>query len=750
MKGPAKKLAVGAVDAILTRRGHTGIDLGLARGSVGDWARVRLRQQSWRGSVAGLGVVIPRPGRADLVPLEVPLAGSGEVTVELLVSAISPGTERAQWLRRPHAQPALPHRPGYSGAGRVLAVGEDVTEFAEGDLVAVPRSPHASVATFPAAWAVPVPADVEIEQAALVYLAMISGYGVRRAQLESGDPVCVLGTGPIGALAIRLARLAGAGPLTVVARSRRRQSTAAAVGADFRLFDTELRGIGAAVVIDATGDPGAIGTALSAAQDGGTVVLLGSPRGVSNAMPIAEVQLRQLRLVGAHISALAKEAKASGKDLFGELAKTYLTGLAEGALQATDLVGESVDPREVGLIYRRLASGALDSAHLDWRRLPQDQRVRRRRLLRMPLLPAMYGSVPAPAAASVASKKQKLRFALVGCGDIGLSNARAVARSGNAELALIYDTVPSLAEAAARQFGGAIVQDLQEALDAERVDAVLLSVPHDLHAPLIAQAAAAGLHIVVEKPLAVDLTSARAAVEAARSAQVTLSVCFPYRYETAPAAAAALVKAGALGSFRGATVVFHADKPSSYWEGGFSSRAMSGWRASKVRSGGGVMIMNLTHHIDLLRHLTGCRAVEVSAVARVEPGREVEDEIAVTIRFEGGAVGTLFGSASTRGAPSSRVEMWGDVGTLQLEPEPRIYTERAVPGLITGKWNVLPMVPVDERTAFVEGFATAVLEHREPDVTGSDGLAVQAVVDAVYRSVTSGGLEPVAFPQGHA
>jgi predicted dehydrogenase len=192
-------------------------------------------------------------------------------------------------------------------------------------------------------------------------------------------------------------------------------------------------------------------------------------------------------------------------------------------------------------------------------------------------------------------------------------------------------------------------------------------------------------------------------------------------------------------------VTFHADKPPSYWQGGFSNRAPSGWRASAARSGGGVLIMNLTHYVDLLRYVTGCEVLEVSAVARVAFGQEVEDEIAVSVRFEGGAVGTFLGSASTRGAPSSRVEVWGEHGTLELEPDPRIYSERAMSGLLTGRWNALPTDDVDVRTTFVERFASAVLEQCEPDVTALDGLAVQAFVEAVYQSVISGRPEPVAF-----
>lgn len=742
MTGRAKRSAVRAVDAALVRRGYTGTDLQLARGSVRDWARARARSGGLRGSVAGLGIVVPRPGRAELVPVEVPLAGPGEVTVELLVSAVSPGTERAQWLRLPNAQPALPFRPGYSGAGLVLAVGDDVTGLCVGDLVAVPRTPHASVATLPAAWAVCVPEGVQPEAAALVYLAIISGYGVRRAALVPGDPVCVLGTGPIGVLAMRLAQQAGAGPLTAVGRSRRNERSAALVGAAFRLVGGGLADVGAAVVIEATGDPAAIGDAVAAARDGGTVVLLGSPRGISGAVPLAELQARRLRLVGAHVSALATEAKRSSTDPFRELALAFLDGVAAGTLPVADVLGEMVDPREVGLLYRRLADRTLAAAHLDWRRLPPDHRSRRRGPLRLPALPVISGSVAAVARPPIAVMARPLRFAVVGCGDIGAANARAVARATNSELVLVHDAVPALAEAAAVN-GGNVVATLEQALDPERVDAVLLSVPHDLHTPLVMRAAQAGLHIAVEKPLAADLASARAAVAAASRAGVTLSVFFPYRYEAAPSAARRLADAGALGTFRGAVVVFHADKPASYWQGGFSGRATSGWRSNRERAGGGVMIMNLTHHVDLLRFIIGSEAVEVSAFALADPGREVEDEIAVTVRFQGGAVATLLGSASTRGAPSSRFEIWGELGTVQLEPEPRLYTDRALPGLITGRWNALPAGPIDERTVFVERFAAAVLEKQAPDVTAADGLAVQYLVDAVYRSVMSGHAERV-------
>jgi predicted dehydrogenase/NADPH:quinone reductase-like Zn-dependent oxidoreductase len=744
MMGRAKALWVRGTDAFLNWRGYTGQDLDLARRSVRDWARARLRRPFMRGSVAGFAVVIPRVGRAELVSMEVPLPGLAEITVEMHISAISPGTERAQWLRRPNAQPNLPFYPGYSGAGRVLAVGRGVTGIAEGDLVAIPRIAHASVATVPAKWALHVPEGVPVAQAALVYLAMISGYGLRRAHIAGGESVCVIGAGPIGALAARLARAAGAGSITIVARTRRHERSAALLGADFRLVEQGLNDIAADVVIEATGDADAIGAAIAAARDKGTVVLLGSSRGVSQAVPLAELQRRSLRLVGAHISALAVEARRSGADPFAELGTIFLDGLRTGAIRADDLAGEAVDPREIGLMYRRLAEGSLGSAYLDWSRIPREERAQRRGFLAAPRLPPMTCSVQPQTRPAASATPRPLRFAVVGCGDIGLSNARAVSRAKNAELVIVHDSIPQLAEAVARRHGGTVVPTLEQALDKKLVDAVFLSVPHDLHASMIADAAAKGLHILVEKPLAVDLSSAAAAVEAARAAGVILSVCFPYRYEAAPAAGIELVRGGALGSLRGASVAFHADKPQSYWHGGFSGRASSDWRMSAERSGGGVMIMNMTHFVDLLRHMSGSEIAEVHAVANVPAGQEVEDQIGVTVRFQGGAVGTLVGSASSRGTPGSRLEIWGEHGTVELGPKPRIYTERAVPGLVTGRWNELPEEENDVRTIFVERFAAAVLEEREPDVTAMDGLAVQAFVDAVYRSVASGQPEAVA------
>jgi len=742
MRERAKQLALASLDRALAIRGFEDEQLLLAREDALESVRVRARALRGRRSVVGsVRVVVTRPGRAELRPVDVPLAGPGAVTVEVMASAISPGTERAQWLRLPNAQPALPFTPGYSAAGRVLATGADVARLEPGTLVAVARAHHAAVVTVPADWATPVPAGVSAASASLVYLAIIAGYGLRRAGSLAGERLCVLGAGPIGALAQRLAALKGAAPIIVMASGRRREAAALRSGADrFVTANEGTAGIEAAVVIEATGDPDALPAAVAAARPGGTVVLLGSPRGMTSDAALAWIQRKRLRLVGAHISALATEARRSGDDPFGELARTYLEAVATGALDPADLAGNPMDPREIGLVYRRLARGAIATAHLDWSLLPRDVRVRPGRLLSLPRLLATTAAPVRPAwPPAPAPTDRPLRFAVIGCGDIGLLNTRAVARAENAELVLCHDAVPELADDAVAKHGGEVAVTLEDALDPKRVDAAFISVPHDLHATLVAQAAAAGLNVIVEKPLGVDLAAANEAADAAAAAGVTLSVCHPYRYEPAVAAARRLVEAGALGVVRGAAVVFHADKPESYWVGGFSGRAASGWRASRERAGGGVLIMNLLHYLDLVSFVGGIAPEWVTGAGRTEPDAEVEDGVALSVAFRGGAIGSFSASASTRGAPPNRFELWGDEGTLRVEPKPVVYTERAIDGVATGRWAPIADLPgVDVRRIFVERFAEAVRAGRPPDVTAADGLSVQAVIDAAYRSIEDG------------
>jgi D-arabinose 1-dehydrogenase-like Zn-dependent alcohol dehydrogenase len=358
---------------------------------------------------------------------------------------------------------------------------------------------------------------------------------------------------------------------------------------------TEIAALAAPVVIEATGDPEALSLAVAVAAPGGRVVLLGSPRGVTADAPLSVVRTKRLRVVGAHIDTLGHESRLTGVDMYEREARAFLDLVASRGVSVDDLVEVVIDPREADAFYRRLPR-ARDTvgARFDWTLLPAKARVDEARFFRLPdlagrgtdlqrrpLLPSgrrrrmsLFDQTDPFVGAS-----GRLRVGLLGCGDIALQNAAAIQTAPNVELVACYDPVRGLAEDVGQTFCAEMAPSSAELLERGDVDAVLVSVPHHLHGPLGAEAAAAGKHVIVEKPLANSLRAAIELAEATDRAGVVLSVCFPQRYQPNVVVARRLVADGALGEFGGLVLSFFMDKPSSYWTGGFSGRAQSNWRA---------------------------------------------------------------------------------------------------------------------------------------------------------------------------
>jgi predicted dehydrogenase len=149
----------------------------------------------------------------------------------------------------------------------------------------------------------------------------------------------------------------------------------------------------------------------------------------------------------------------------------------------------------------------------------------------------------------------------------------------------------------------------------------------------------------------------------------------------------------------------------------------------------------LSHYIDLLRHLSGAEADLVTARGQsIEQPAEVEDAVSVTVQYAGGALGSLFACAALRGSNhETELRLWGSHGQLAVEPDPRVYTLRAVDGLRTNRWQKFGRVPqVDARAVYFSRLSTAFERGEPPDVTAADALAVQAFIEAAYRSNESG------------
>ena len=721
------------------------------------WLNARAGIARGRKVIGAHAVIWTHPGRCELLPVEMSSPGPDEVTIEIAASIVSTGTERSTYSGAGTARIQYPYRPGYSAAGVVVAAGRN-SGYVAGDRVAAAVN-HASVVTTPAAAVYSVPDGVPLGDAAFVQLGVIARRGVDAAEIRHGQSVCVLGSGIIGALALRLAVAAGAGNVTAVARSRRREPVARAGGAsDFRAISegAALDDIGADVVIDATGDPQALVDAVAAARQGGRIVLLGSPRGVTKDAPFAELRARGLTVVGAHISTLLRNQPSTTLAV-GREASAFLAQLADGSVRVDDLVDVDLDPRDAPAFYRALpGQSSITAARFDWTRLADTERRARRSHLHLPDLAARgvgFRDKPLKLGRGVAGElvddplagaSGMLRVALLGCGDIGEQNAAAVAQAPNAQLVACFDPLPALAAELALRHGVDAVPSAEDVFARDDVDAVFLAVPHDLHAPLAMQAARSGHHVIVEKPPAQSLAAAVEMAAAARAAGVSLTVCFPHRYAPGVLAARRLISEGMLGTLEGTLTTFLSDKPPSYWHGGFSGRAVSDWRASRERAGGGVLIMNLSHYVDLGLLLADTDVETVSAfIASVDRDAEVEDSVSVSIRYANGAVGSLFGCSAVpgtwEGRESTELRLWGNNGHVSVEGGPEAFSLKGTAGLRAGRWHALAGLPsAPLRTAFVTRFATAVDQGIRADVDIDGALAVQAFVEAAYRSAEEG------------
>lgn len=754
-----KRLVNERANTHFAKHGYSNRMITHARREARWWLNARSAAVRNRASIiGGHAIVWTEPGRAELLPIDVASAGPGEVTFEVLASVVSPGTERAQYLRLPNTQSTLPRQPGFSAGGIVRVVGRGVRDVSPGDRVVAGGMSHVSLGTIAAQRVYRVPDGVPLEQAAAVNLGVIAEQAVRLAEVTAGERVCVVGAGFIGALALRIALASGAGEVTTIATSRRREAAALRGGAARYLVtdedEPEIVGLSAAVVIEASGDPQALSVAISAAGDHGRVVLLGSPRGRTDAIPLSELRRKRITLLGVHSAMIEREGKLLGIDLRKVLAERFLQRLSSRQFEIGDLLETAVDPREAGAFYRELARGAVLGGWFDWSRLGSIERARSGRLLHRPDLSARgvdYRMRPIRSTSAFATNlsdpfagaEGHLRVGLLGCGDVALHNAAAVAAAPNTELVACYDPVRELAQEVAGRHGAEISRTADELIERNDIDAIFLAVPHHLHAPLGIQAAASGRHVIVEKPPANDLESAVAMVREAERAGVVLTVHFPSRHEPEVAAAKQLIEAGAIGEFQGSLVRLLADRPPSYWIGGISGRSTSTWRSSREEAGGGVLIMNLPHYIDLVRYLTGTEAESVFAATASEQSAEIEDTISVTVRYANGAIGSVFGSTTVRGTTwAPELEIWGSDGHVVVGSDSlQVWSLRALDGLRASCWHELDHLPeVNMRAVFLSRFATAVHRGDQPEVTGADALAVQAFIEAAYRSSELGEL----------
>jgi predicted dehydrogenase len=341
-----------------------------------------------------------------------------------------------------------------------------------------------------------------------------------------------------------------------------------------------------------------------------------------------------------------------------------------------------------------------------------------------------------------------MRFAIVGAGVIGNLHANLLDDLDGSSAAVVVDVEADRARTLADRHGTDATDRLDEALGRSDVDAVSVCVPSGLHADIAVAALDAGKHVIVEKPLDVDLAACDRVLAAERRSGLVVTTISQRRFQPAFAFLHEQVASGRLGQVTTGSAESPFWRAQSYYDSG-------GWRGTWRLDGGGALMNQGVHSVDLLLWLVGEPVEVVARAATLAHERvEVEDTLSATVTFASGALGTV--TATTAGYPGRtvRIAVAGTDGSAAVADERLEYVhtrDREPAGGDTGPDNQLdllgsepggapPMVdPMAIHSAQYADFIDAVNDGRPPAVTTADGRRAVALVTSIYESARQGG-----------
>ena len=342
-----------------------------------------------------------------------------------------------------------------------------------------------------------------------------------------------------------------------------------------------------------------------------------------------------------------------------------------------------------------------------------------------------------------------VKFGIIGTGvgaDFCARGFSVIADSGIADLVAVTSRREERARDFASRWGLRLsYTDYDQMLQEAGIDAVVINTPHYLHYPIAIDAIKAGVHTLVDKPMAVNLKQADDMIEEAKKRRVKLGVIFQSRFDPVFRKVKATAQEGAFGRLiLGETVVKWYRTQDYYGD--------SAWRGCWATEGGGALINQAIHTIDLLLWIMGLPKTLCAQTDTFSHDIEVEDLAVAVIRFSNGALGVVQGSTALYPGLPTRLEIHGTKGTVIIEGEmlkrwsvlgdEEEIAEQAKVGLES--WARPELVPATNHASLIKDFAQAILEDREPYVNGIEGRRSLELIRGIYESGRT--QKPAEFP----
>jgi UDP-N-acetyl-2-amino-2-deoxyglucuronate dehydrogenase len=354
--------------------------------------------------------------------------------------------------------------------------------------------------------------------------------------------------------------------------------------------------------------------------------------------------------------------------------------------------------------------------------------------------------------------------ALIGCGKVGHTHAQAFATLDESDFVAVCSRDHAKAGAFAAEYGVKAYTDVEALLKDPDVQMISVCTPQHTHSPLAVACAYAGMHVLVEKPMAVDLDSCDQMIEAATRTGIKLGVISQRRFYEPVQRVKQAIQAGKIGPPILGTVTVMGWRDEAYYR-------LDPWRGKWSSEGGGVMLTQTTHQLDLFQWFMGPIDELFGYWANLNhPYIEVEDTAVAVVRFHSGALGTILVSNSQKPGFYGKIHIHGHTGAsvgVQTDGgspfvsgvtqaiDPPINDIWTVPGEehLLSQWQAEDHArcqALDVMTHYhklqIQEFLQAILEDRQPAITGSEGRKHVEIFTAIYRSQRD--RRPVKFPVG--
>ena len=340
-------------------------------------------------------------------------------------------------------------------------------------------------------------------------------------------------------------------------------------------------------------------------------------------------------------------------------------------------------------------------------------------------------------------QQKDIRFGIVGCGMISEFHAEAIGQIPNTKITAFCDNNKNSAEIRASQFGGEVYTDVEEMLKNSDIDIVSICTPSGVHMEAAVAAAEAKKHVIVEKPIEVTLERTDKIIEACKKNKVRLGAIFPRRFLDSSCVLKKAIMDNRFGTIVLADVSIKWFRTQEYYSKG-------GWRGTYKLDGGGALMNQGIHGIDLLQWLMG-GVEEVSAFTgiRAHFGIEVEDVAVTSVKFKNGALGVIEGTTGSWPGENMRIEISGTDGIVIMEDEIfckwqfKIETEEdnKIRERFGQKKDIISGGATDPKAISSEGhrrqfvdFIEAIRADRQPQIDGAEARSAVSIITSIYKS----------------